>query len=53
MTRAVTETASVLALLEPQELFAVTEMVPPAAPAVAVIDAEVELPLHPDCNVQV
>jgi hypothetical protein len=43
----------VLAVLEPHELFDATEMVPPDAPAVAVIDAEVELPLHPDGNVQV
>ena len=46
-------TLSVLGVPEPQELFAVTEIVPPAAPAVAVIDAEVELPLHPDGNIQV
>ena len=38
---------------EPHELFAVTEIVPPFAPGVAVIDVEAELPLHPDGNVQV
>ena len=38
---------------EPHELFAVTEIVPPLAPAVAVIDSELEVPLHPDGNVHV
>ena len=46
-------TFNVLDAEEPQELFAVTEMVPPLDPAVVVIDVEVELPLHPDGNVQV
>ena len=38
------------ALLAPHELSAVTEIVPPVAPAVAAIDVEVELPPHPDGN---
>ena len=46
-------TLSVLAELVPQELFAVTEIVPPDVPAVPVIEDEVELPLHPEGNVQV
>jgi hypothetical protein len=37
----------------PQLLFAVTEIVPPFEPTVAVIEFEAELPLHPDGNVQV
>ncbi len=37
----------------PHELFAVTEILPPFAPTVAVIDVEFELPLHPDGNVHV
>ena len=36
----------------PHELVAVTEIVPLFAPVVAVIDVEVELPVHPDGNVQ-
>jgi hypothetical protein len=36
--------------LEPHKLSAVTEIVPPVAPGVAVIEADVELPLHPDGN---
>jgi hypothetical protein len=32
---------------------AVTEIVPPLEPGVAVIEVDVELPLHPDGNVQV
>ena len=38
---------------EPHELFAKTEIVPPFAPTVAVIEADAELPLHPDGNVHV
>jgi hypothetical protein len=49
----VTATLSVLAVLVPHELLAVTEIVPPVAPAVAVIDVDVELPLHPDGKVHV
>ena len=48
----ITDTLNVPGLLEPHELFAVTEIVP-LAPAVAVIDVEVELPVQPDGNVQV
>ena len=48
-----TETLNVLGAEEPQELFAVTDIVPPLAPAVVVIDVLVEDPLHPDGNVQV
>ena len=40
-------------MLVPHELFAVTEIVPPVAPAVEVIDVEVELPVHPDGKVHV
>ena len=50
---AVTDTFNVRGVPEPQELFAVTEIVPPFAPGVAVIDVEAELPLHPDGNVHV
>ena len=49
----VTETLNVLGAEEPQELFAVTEMVPPLDPTVVVIDVELELPLHPEGKVQV
>ena len=45
---AVTVTLNVRGVLVPHELLAVTEIVPPVAPAVASIDVEVELPLHPD-----
>ena len=38
---------------EPHELLAVTEIFPLFAPAVAVIEVEFELPLHPDGNVHV
>src|SRR5664280_2165276 len=44
---------NVLGTLEPQVLSAVTEMVPPVAPTVAVIEFELELPLQPDGKVQV
>ena len=37
----------------PQELFAVTDIVPPLEPGIVVIDLEEELPLHPEGNVQV
>ena len=49
----VTVTLKVFAVPEPHELFAVTEISPPVAPAVAVIDVVVEVPLHPDGNVHV
>jgi hypothetical protein len=47
---AVTVTLMVLAVPEPQELFAITEIVPPVAPGAAKIDVVVELPLHPEGN---
>jgi hypothetical protein len=40
-------------VLEPHELSAVTEMLPLVEPTLAVIDVELELPLHPDGNAQV
>ena len=40
-------------MLVPHELFAVTEIVPPFAPDVAVIELEVELPVQPEGRVQV
>ena len=43
-----TDTFIVRALLVQHELLAATETVPPIAPAVAAIDVEEELPLHPD-----
>lgn len=49
----VDETFTKLAVLEPHKLFAVTEIVPPVAPGVAVIEVEVELPVQPDGNVHV
>jgi hypothetical protein len=42
-----TVTARVLAELAPQELFAVMDTLPLLAPTVAVIEVEVELPVHP------
>lgn len=48
-----TVTFTVLEAPGPHTLFAVTEIVPPVGPAVAAIDVDVELPLHPDGNVQV
>ena len=50
---AVTDKLNVRALLVPHELVAVTETVPPVAPAVAAIDVEVEVPPHPDGKVHV
>ena len=38
---------------EPQELFAVTEIVPPLDPTVAVIEVLVDDPLQPDGNAHV
>ena len=49
----VTVTLKVRGMPEPHELFAVTEIFPPFAPGVAVIDVEAELPLQPDGNVHV
>ena len=50
---AATATLSVLAALVPHEFVAVTEIAPPDAPAVALIDVDVELPLHPGGKVHV
>jgi hypothetical protein len=47
-----TVTERVLAVPEPHELFAVTEIFP-LEPAVAVMDVVVELPLHPAGKVHV
>ena len=44
---AVTVTANVRAGPEPQELFAVTEILPLEAPTVVDIEFDVEPPLHP------
>jgi len=49
----VTETLRVLAVLVPHAFDAVTEIVPPVAPAVALIELEVELPVQPDGKVHV
>jgi hypothetical protein len=46
-------TLKVLAVPGPHELLAVTEIDPPTAPGVAVIEVEVEFPLHPEGNVHV
>ena len=43
-----TVTANVRAVLVPQLLVAVTEMVPPALPTVALMEVELEVPLHPE-----
>ena len=45
--KAATVTVSGCAVLLPHVLLAVTEMVPPADPAVAVIELVIELPVHP------
>ena len=46
-------TANVFAVLLPQVLFAVTEIVPPVLPVVTVMVVLVEEPDHPDGNVHV
>ena len=46
------ETANVLGLLEPQLLFAVTEISPPCASATTVMEVVVDEPLQPDGIVQ-
>jgi len=46
-------TGSVLGGLAPQALLAVTEIIPLPAPTVAVIELEVELPLHPEGSAHV
>jgi hypothetical protein len=48
--KAVTDTFFEPGALEPQVLSAVTETVTPLEPGIAVIDVDVELPLHPDGN---
>ena len=48
-----TATAKVCALEDPHELFAVTVIFPPVAPAVVFIEFVVEVPLHPAGNVHV
>ena len=45
--------ASVCAVLLPQELFAVTEIVPDKLPTVALIEVVVEVPVQPLGKVQV
>jgi hypothetical protein len=49
----ITVAVNVCAVELPQELFAVTEIVPPPAPAVALIEFVVDVPLQPPGNVQV
>ena len=46
-------TLNVLGVLAPQELFAVTDIVPPEVLGVPVIDDVVELPDQPEGKVQV
>ena len=46
-------TVSVRVVPLPQLLFAFTEIIPPEVPAVAFIELVVELPVHPEGNVQV
>jgi hypothetical protein len=48
-----TSTARLVAGEVPQPLRAVTAMVPPAVPAVAVMEVVVEAPVHPPGSVQV
>jgi hypothetical protein len=48
-----THTAILVAGEVPQAFEAVTVTFPPVAPAVAVIEAVLELPVHPTGNVQV
>jgi hypothetical protein len=48
----VTVTVKVLAVPDPHELFALTEMVPPVLPAVTVIAVVEEVPVHPEGKVQ-
>ena len=48
-----TTTERLLGLLDPHELIAITEIVPPPEPTVTEIDSVVELPLQPEGNVHV
>ena len=48
-----TITKSVLGVLAPQVLFAVTEIVPAVEPTVVSIEFVVEFPIHPDGSDQV
>ena len=48
-----TETVNEVLELLPQELFALTDIVPPMVPAVVVILVDVDVPDHPEGNVQV
>ena len=48
-----TETLRLLLALDPQSLLAVTEMVPPLAPVVVVIEVLVDEPIQPEGSVQV
>jgi hypothetical protein len=52
-TQTVTATAKLAAGEAPQAFEAVTVKFPPAEPAVAVIELEVEVPDHPPGSVQV
>jgi hypothetical protein len=49
----VTVTDNVLVVLDPQALFALTEIVPPTVPAVVFMEVVVEVPDHPEGNVHV
>jgi hypothetical protein len=48
-----TITANACAVDDPQALLAVTEMFPPEASAVILIELVVEVPVHPEGNVHV
>ena len=50
---AFTVTVKIFAVDEPHTLFAVTEMLPPAAPAGVVIEVVVDVPVQPPGNVHV
>ena len=47
------ETFNVRGVLEPQELLAVTEIVPPLVPAVVVIEVVVDVPPQPEGSAHV